>query len=105
MSNNFVVSVDLILDKVSQVKVNLESLNRLDVIGEGSVGDLVVLLKGHEKRLRVFTLLLVSEELRIKLDVNDWGLVTIHLGKLQWESTAHLVFFWIVPSGSLSERG
>jgi len=55
--------------------------------------------------LRVLTLLLVSEELGIKLDVNDWVLVAIHLGELEWVATAHLVFFWVVPCSSLGKRG
>lgn len=80
------------------------SLNGLDVICMSGVWNLIILLKSNKKRLWVLNLFLISKELGIKLNMNDWILVTIQLVELNWEATAHLIFLWVVPCCSLSER-
>lgn len=69
----------------------------------GSVGDLIVLLESDVEGLRVLYLVLVAKKLSVELNVNDWVLVAIELIELHRESTAHLIFFWIVPSCCLGK--
>ena len=37
--------------------------------------------------------------------MDDWIFVTIQLIELNWEPAAYLIFFWVIPSCSLSKRG
>ena len=71
MKDDLVISVDCWFDGVPQVEVNLISLYRSNVVGVSRVRNLVVLLQGDVKSLRVLNLVLITEELSVYLDVNN----------------------------------
>lgn len=65
VGDHLIVTVDLFLDDVFQVKINLVSLDCFDVISMGSVWNLIILLKSDKEGLWIFGLLLISKELSI----------------------------------------
>ena len=99
------ITIDLFLDDKSEISIDLVSFNRLDIVTVDRVRNTTLLLESHEDGLwPVILFILVTEELGVDLDVDEWEVAGVLWGESYWVAILDFVFWRGLPVLGLRER-